>query len=169
MIFKALRPKAFPEDPQTLGEHLSKRRHELGLFQKEAAKQLGVSHGTLIGWELDRKTPMIGMWPRIIKFLNYYPFPEPQSLPERLVAVRRHLGICHRKAARELSVDEGTYRNWELGRHRPSQKLRSQIEAFVAANPWLACQGSTGLLEEAVRSDTDANGATATVPRESDR
>ena len=131
----ARKPKPYPDNPQTLGGHLKKRRHKLGLYQKDAAARLGVNPWTLIGWEADRKDPAIRFWPRIIKFLGYYPCREPQSLGERLLAARRHLGVCHRTAAAMLSVDEGTYLYWERGRRRPGRRLRGSVETFLAPTP----------------------------------
>jgi hypothetical protein len=43
---KALRAKDYSENPQTLGEHLKKRRRQLGLLQRETAEMLGVSTDT---------------------------------------------------------------------------------------------------------------------------
>jgi len=135
VTLKSAKPPPYPAEPKTLGEHLKKRRHEFGLFQKQVAALLEVNEWTYLLWEQDRTTPMIRMWPRVIKFLGYYPFREPQSLTERLLAARRHRGICHRKAASMLSVDEGSYRYWEQGKRRPSQDLLHRIEAFVATTP----------------------------------
>lgn len=51
---KALRPKDFSECPQTLGEHLKKRRRELGLLQREAAARMGILTETYTNWEKTR-------------------------------------------------------------------------------------------------------------------
>ncbi len=68
--------------------------------------QLSVSESSIVGWEADKKVPLAHTWPRVIKFLGYDPYREPKSLFERLLAARRHLRICHRSAAKMLSVDE---------------------------------------------------------------
>lgn len=130
---KAQKPKAYPENPGTLGGHLRKRRHALRLYQKDAAAQLGVNQWTYVTWELDKSMPVVRLWPKVIKFLGYYPFPEPQSLAERLLAARRHLGVCHRKAAQMLCVDEGTYLFWEQGKRRPSKGHQRRIERFLSS------------------------------------
>ena len=41
---KSRKPKGFPTEPVTLGEHLLKRSTELGLLQREVALRLDVSH-----------------------------------------------------------------------------------------------------------------------------
>lgn len=51
LTLKALRKKDYSEDPQTLGEHLKKRRKELGLLQREAGQRMGVSAETVANWE----------------------------------------------------------------------------------------------------------------------
>jgi len=40
LTLKALRKKDYSEEPQTLGEHLKKRRRELGLLQREVAARI---------------------------------------------------------------------------------------------------------------------------------
>jgi len=132
VTLKTAKPLPYPAEPKTLGEHLRKRRHELGVFQKQVAALLGVNQWTYLLWEQDRTSPTVRFWPRVIKFLGYYPFPKPQGLPAQLLAARRHLGICHRKAARMLSVDEGTYLFWEQGRRPPSQEPDLRVERFLA-------------------------------------
>jgi len=48
LTLQALRTKDYSQDPQTLGEHLKKRRRELGLLQLEAAEQMGIEIWTYI-------------------------------------------------------------------------------------------------------------------------
>lgn len=47
VTLKALRPLPYAREPKTLGEHLRKRRLELGLLQKEVAKRLNVDESTV--------------------------------------------------------------------------------------------------------------------------
>ena len=53
----------------TLGDHLRRRRIELGLFQKDVATKLGVTASTIWnwehGWEIGKR-----FIPRIIQFLE---------------------------------------------------------------------------------------------------
>ena len=51
LTLNAPRTKGYPEKPQTLGEHLKKRRRELGLLQREAAERMGISTDTYANWE----------------------------------------------------------------------------------------------------------------------
>ncbi len=65
----------------------------MDLFQKDVAQQAGVNEWTYLLWEHDRTFPNIRMWPTVIRFLGYYPFPKPQTLSNRLIAFRRRLTV----------------------------------------------------------------------------
>jgi DNA-binding XRE family transcriptional regulator len=58
LTLKALRAKDYSENPQTLGEHLKKRRRELGLLQREAAERMGILTETYGNWEKDKSKPV---------------------------------------------------------------------------------------------------------------
>ena len=45
------KPDGYPQHPETLGEHIRKRRMDLGFFQRQAAAEIGVSTATLWNWE----------------------------------------------------------------------------------------------------------------------
>ena len=92
ITLKALKPKETDFEPQTLGEHVRKRRLDLRLTQKQAAERLGVSPWTVLNWEKGRTEPPIESMPAIIRFLGYDPFPKPMNIPERLLAKRRAMG-----------------------------------------------------------------------------
>jgi DNA-binding XRE family transcriptional regulator len=101
------------------------------VYQKDAAALLGVNQGTWIGWEKGRKNPVIQLWPRVIKFLGYDPHGEPRTLGERLLAARRRLGVTQEEAAKLASVDEESFRLWELGKRKPSPASLMRIEEFI--------------------------------------
>jgi transcriptional regulator with XRE-family HTH domain len=85
--------RSFPisKEPQTIGEHLKKRRFSAGIRQSEPAKRLGVSNRTLSLWECDQVYPAWGQQPGVTAYLGYDPSPirplegpqatKPQSLP----------------------------------------------------------------------------------------
>jgi len=70
LCLKTGRPKPYPENPVTLGEHLKKRRIEQGLFQRQAAERLGIDHFTYITWETGKSTPYTHSFAGIIAFLG---------------------------------------------------------------------------------------------------
>jgi transcriptional regulator with XRE-family HTH domain len=119
LVFRWVRPKPYPENPATLGEHLRKRRYELGRTQKQVADRLAVNTWTYLLWEQDRTTPIVRYYPAILALLGYDPFPAPTSLPERIASRRRELGLSIKQAAAGLGVDEGTFSRWESGEWKP--------------------------------------------------
>lgn len=86
---------------------------DLGLRQKDVAKELGVHHKTYENWEQGKYEPELRLFPAIIDFLGYDPSPEPKSLAERIRAARRREGISQEELARYLGLDESTVRAWE--------------------------------------------------------
>jgi transcriptional regulator with XRE-family HTH domain len=47
-------PKGYPVPPVTIGEHLRKRRLDLGLLQSQVAERIGVTPSTVWNWEHGR-------------------------------------------------------------------------------------------------------------------
>src|ERR1700676_511671 len=70
---KGQRPREDDIEPQTLGEHILKRRRALGLDQKGAAARLGVTIATVSNWEGGRSYPAIDCMPAVLEFLGYHP------------------------------------------------------------------------------------------------
>jgi DNA-binding XRE family transcriptional regulator len=97
-----------------LGQHIWKRRLELGMSQNKTAKTLEVTAQTLLHWEKGQTVPLVQFIPSIIRFLGYDPNPPaPATLAERLRSRRRELGWSKAIAARALGVDPATWSNWE--------------------------------------------------------
>ncbi|MBI2073639.1 MAG: helix-turn-helix transcriptional regulator [Gemmatimonadetes bacterium] len=67
-------PPGYPRELRTLGDHLRKRRLDLGLRQDDVARKLGVSLDTIRNWEVGRAAPAQWQWAGIIRFLGYAPF-----------------------------------------------------------------------------------------------
>lgn len=66
---KGLKSKETDFEPQTLGEHLKKRRLILKLYQREVAERLGVDEFTVLNWETEQsKGPHISVIPAILAF-----------------------------------------------------------------------------------------------------
>jgi DNA-binding transcriptional regulator YiaG len=126
----------------SLSGHLRRRRRERGLSVQEAAAVLGICDHSLSAWETNGKRPVIGHFPRIIEYLGYEPWDEPQTLSEQFTAQRHRLGLTLEKAAGRLGVMERTLANWEQGRSQPEPIHWSKIDAFLAygapeaARPW---------------------------------
>jgi DNA-binding transcriptional regulator YiaG len=50
---KIKKPNDYLDQPETLGQHLKKRRKELSLLQREAGDRMGVSAETVANWDKD--------------------------------------------------------------------------------------------------------------------
>ncbi|MGH6890379.1 MAG: helix-turn-helix domain-containing protein [Rhizomicrobium sp.] len=113
-----------------MGGHLLTRRTQAGRTQWQVARQLGVNTWTYGLWETDRTKPTVRYYPAIFRFLGYEPFPAALTLPERIAAQRRELGLSHRSAAAKAGVDEGTFRRWESGAWKP-RLSRVAVDRFL--------------------------------------
>ena len=131
----APKPVPYALAPQTLGEHLKKRRHELGLLQRETAKRLRISHETYINWEKDRTRPYTPSWGRLIVFLGYDPSPAPRTLGESIAAKRREFGLTRKKLAALLGWDEGTVLRYERAEWQPNGERLQQLKVFLRSEP----------------------------------
>ena len=118
-----------------MGDHLKRRRYELGLSQKEVRQQLQVGVMTLGRWENNQYTPRVQYFPCIIEFLGYDPHGAPQCLGEEIAARRRQLGLSRKRLAKELGMDERALARYEEGSRQPSGRQRVKLEAFLAASP----------------------------------
>lgn len=134
------RPKpldpAYPRELKTIGDHLRKRRLDLGLLQREAATRLGVNKKTYEGWECHRASPDLRAVPAVIRFLGYNPEARAaESLGGRIRTARRARGLSTRELARELAVDPSTVEKWEIELHHPPVKYWPRILALVGDSP----------------------------------
>lgn len=124
-------PRSYPQVLATIGDHLRKRRLDLGLLQREVADRLGVNETSVTNWELSRTRPELRFLPRIFAFLGYDPRPNGATLAEQLVLCRTARGLSREAAARLLGVDPGTLWRWETGQRRPQKGFLAQIQAFL--------------------------------------
>jgi DNA-binding transcriptional regulator YiaG len=121
LTIKASHPKkqGYPKTLLTIGDHIRKRRLDLGLFQREAAAQIGVDKTSILNWETRGIKPEVQHHARIITFLGYNPLHEPKGLPARLIWARSSRGMSRVTCARMLGVDPTTLAGWETGRRKP--------------------------------------------------
>jgi DNA-binding transcriptional regulator YiaG len=129
------RRKGYPEAPQGLGEHLRKRRMDLGLRQADVARTLRVKTGTLRGWEVGWAMPDVRGMGRVVAFLGYDPTLPAEGLPARLAAARRRLGLTQRELARLVRVNNATISNWETGETTPLASYWPTIIRALGGDP----------------------------------
>ncbi|MEL6705575.1 MAG: helix-turn-helix transcriptional regulator [Bacteroidota bacterium] len=136
------KPEGYPDRIETLGEHVRARRMDNGLYITELAKLLGVDQETVINWELRERIPPVHTWPKLIDYLGYYPGPIA-SLPDRILGIRRCLGMSQEALARELGIDPGTLKRARLGRNgfvdvaRLLNDYLSQLDYCTTTKRWL--------------------------------
>lgn len=117
----------------TLGDHIKKKRLDLGLWQKQVAEQIGVDEVTLYNWEKQRTVPKLPYIPKIIAFLAYIPFPPASSLPEKIKNCRRVLGVTQEKMAEMIGIDKTTLARCEARKSQPTEKTLKLIETFFGS------------------------------------
>lgn len=120
---------------KTLGDHIKKKRLDLGLWQKQVAEQIGVDETTLYNWEKQRTVPKLPYIPKIIAFLGYNPFPPASSLPEKIKNYRRVLGLTQGKMAEMIRIDKSTLAGCEAGKIQPTERtlrlIEESLESFL--------------------------------------
>lgn len=134
MTLTASRPlsPAYPHELKSLGDHLRKKRLDLGLLQKDVAHLLDVATDTVTNWEKGRTSPQLHFILKIIEFLGYVPFSEEgKSLGERIVEMRRLLGIRQDELALQVGVDPETLARWEQEIGQPSDRLRAKLVEYL--------------------------------------
>jgi transcriptional regulator with XRE-family HTH domain len=125
------KPSQYPKQINSLGDHIRARRLDLKLLQKQVADQIGVHEQTVTGWERNATSPEIHYIPAILNFLGYNPIPQAETLPDRLVSMRKTLGLSQRKMAEKLGVDPATLMGWEAERHHPTGKSLDLIARII--------------------------------------
>jgi transcriptional regulator with XRE-family HTH domain len=125
VTLKGQKPKSpkYPEKLKALGDHIRKRRLDLGLLQRETAERMGVDETTICNWESNRTSPQIHQVPEVIRFLGYNPLQVPETLSDTLRLARKVQGLTQKEMARRLGIDPTTLARWERGKSRPSRKL----------------------------------------------
>jgi len=121
----------FTREPITLGDHLRRRRMELGMYQKSVAARFGVTTSTVWNWE-NRGSVDLRFIPRIIEFLGYNPIPQPDDLLGKLAWYKRVNGLTLEQLGAEMGRDPEQLADWLSGRHKPCRRNREEIEAFLA-------------------------------------
>jgi len=120
----------YPTSLTSLGDHIRKKRLDLGLFQKDVAKIIGTSEVSVYNWENNYFKPYFRFLPKIINFLGYMPYTSSKSIGEKLSIIRRSLGLSQNETAKIIGVDPSSISDWEQGTHKPKGKSLEIIERF---------------------------------------
>jgi transcriptional regulator with XRE-family HTH domain len=104
----------------TLGDHIRKRRLELGLSQATLASQLGINRNAVTNWESGAQEPDLAQMPSVIEFLGYEPSIDVEELAETIRLKRRYLGLTQEAFGELLGVSRETVNLWERGKRERS-------------------------------------------------
>ncbi|WP_082820102.1 helix-turn-helix domain-containing protein [Desulfuromonas sp. DDH964] len=129
--FKLQIPKELTEEPITLGDHLRRRRFELRLYQKDVAKQIGVTTSTIWNWENGWSSITLCCMPKVIEFIGYNPIPCPEDPMGRLAWYRQVKGLSLEQLGAEMDRDPEQLADWLAGRHTPCRRNREEVEQFM--------------------------------------
>uniref|UniRef100_UPI00406C9A34 helix-turn-helix domain-containing protein n=1 Tax=Rhodoferax sp. GW822-FHT02A01 TaxID=3141537 RepID=UPI00406C9A34 len=119
--------------PVTVGDHIAKKRRELGETQKQFADRLGVTAATVLNWEknLTKELP-VRLVPKVTELLGYNPEPVPEGVGARLRHKRRSLGLSIEEVAIMQKVDRCTWETWEQKEDWPRwPRYRKMLEQFL--------------------------------------
>jgi transcriptional regulator with XRE-family HTH domain len=122
----------YPENPETLGEHLWKARMERGVSREEAAQVLGVGITTLWSWETGHASVSTRHLPKVVAFLGYDPRGEASTRGERIRMLRERQGLTQTALAKKLGLNPSTVTAWERGRvRRPYARFARLFKEYV--------------------------------------
>jgi DNA-binding XRE family transcriptional regulator len=99
-----------------LGDHLRKKRLDLGLLQREVAQELGVHKESVCHWEVGCSHPKPYLIPRVIEFLGYAPWAAPATFGEWLVMARLANGLSRERLAKRLGAHRALAFDLSVGR-----------------------------------------------------
>ena len=117
--------------PETIGDHIRKRRMSLKLLQREVAEQFGVDKASIWNWEKNCSQPDFRHMPAIIGFLGYNPLPPATTPAVALVRHRTILGLSQEQAALKIGVDPSTLAKWERGEREPAGAALGRLRVFL--------------------------------------
>lgn len=78
------------------GEHIRKRRLDLGLLQIEVARIIGVTESTVWNWEHGTELELIHV-PAVLDFLGYVPWECPDDPVGRLAYFKKIKGLSYER------------------------------------------------------------------------
>ena len=107
----------YPLQLITVGDHVKKRRLDLGLTRKALAARLGVDPATVQNWEEGRRSRIeVRYYPALIEYLGYNPLPEPTTRGQAIARARMSRGLSRTCLAALTGVDVATIRRLEADR-----------------------------------------------------
>ena len=123
-------PPGYPVELRSIGDHIRKRRLDLGLLQIEVVAQIGVSENTIWNWEHGTEPALIHI-PAVLDFLGYVPWEQPEDPVGRLAYFKKVNGLSLRRLGALMGRDPEQLEDWVSGRVKPCKKNTAKIKSFL--------------------------------------
>lgn len=135
MEYKVPKPKGdkYPRELHTIGDHLRKRRMDLGLLQKDVAEIIGTrSVESITNWENGHSEPQIHYLPSVIKLLGYIPVKVYlDTFGGQVRAFRILNGLSHKAMGSKVGVDASTVSSWENNVFLPHRSKLDELKKLM--------------------------------------
>jgi transcriptional regulator with XRE-family HTH domain len=123
--------RRIPAVPQTVGDHIRRKRLSLKMLQREAAERLSVVEASIWNWEANTAQPDLRFMSAVIQFLGYNPLLAADTLNGRLIRHRTSLGMTQEEAAKSIGVDPNTLTRWERDERKPTGIFPGRVKRFL--------------------------------------
>jgi DNA-binding XRE family transcriptional regulator len=129
-----LASKRYPRELKSLGDHLRKKRLDLGLTQIALGRQLGVGLSAIKSWEKNEEGPSPQHVAKIIAFLGYLPFNgnADRSLKDKFRLLQQIYGMSLDALAKSLGVGRASLTRWGKGIYYTPKKIVERIDALLS-------------------------------------
>jgi transcriptional regulator with XRE-family HTH domain len=132
LTLKAQKPTKLPTILNSVGDHIKKRRLQLGLHQAQVAEILDVDESTITNWEKNRTSPALRAIPKIIEFLGYDPMPRrSETLGGQLSQYRKSRGMNQKVVAQQIGIDPATSSRLEREKGGCLTSVLKKVTAFL--------------------------------------
>lgn len=89
---------------------------------------IGVSEDAVTYWENNKAQPQVHHYPKVIKFLDYFPFDiDSSTLGGKIMDYRLKNGLSHKKMGKLLEVDGATICDWERSITKPKGEYLKKL------------------------------------------
>lgn len=125
-----LKPKNYPENPKTIGEHLRRVRIDKNLLQREVADIIEVDTATIENWEKGKAKPQPKFHLQIIDFLGYAPesLGDNTKLNNPLFLYRMKNDLTQKQLAKMLEIDKSTIQANEAGMRPMIERTKRKLK-----------------------------------------
>ncbi len=123
-------PPGYPVELRSIGDHIRKRRLDLGLMQIEVAAQIGVTENTVWNWEHGTEPELVHV-PAVLAFLGYVPWECPGDPVGRFAYFKKVKGLSLRRLGMLMGRDPEQLEDWMSGRVKPCKKNTEELKSFL--------------------------------------